>query len=433
MMHLRPSLLMAEVTTVCNLNCIMCPARYSGLEQAHMSNEVWSKIIKLTPYFQLIAVAGIGEPLTDPNFLSRIKSLDDLGVRTAFSTNGLLLQKFIPDLVALKHLAQLNVSIETPNADIYRYMRPGGALLTVFSGISALMKATTHPESVTASAVVMKSNLQSLLSLPAMLDVLGIKLLILRGLYNPGNLDEEVITDLLELENTLKKIETSCNKYGITLDAGALAGVQQKKEEQGLSSFIQRFKELLNPSPPITKQCIFPWEVPVVSKEGNVYACCSRVPDLIVGNILEQSFEEIWFGPKIESLRQDLLTGYLSGTCQSCNTFPSGPHPYTLYSSEVVDSQINKTRAKIVIKNTGRKTWKRGDVPGIYLSGSESWVRSDHICSFKEEKVSPNKTATFEFNPSEFPNLNRIRLVAEDFCWIPGTDILDFINKRCLV
>src|SRR5581483_4605151 len=82
--------------------------------------------------------------------------------------------------------------------------------------------------------------------------------------------------------------------------------------------------------------CEYPFNRCRVTCEGNVSFCCFMRPDPLqpeadayIGNLLENTFDEIWFGPVAEEIRLATLDGKLHKKCQ-CPGCPYLPlkHPY---------------------------------------------------------------------------------------------------------
>lgn len=83
--------------------------------------------------------------------------------------------------------------------------------------------------------------------------------------------------------------------------------------------------------------CAFPFSRVRLTAEGNVSMCCFQRPDPLkpesdayLGNILQQSFDEIWFGKLAEEIRQFTLEGELHKQCQcpGCPILPlKKPYP----------------------------------------------------------------------------------------------------------
>lgn len=84
--------------------------------------------------------------------------------------------------------------------------------------------------------------------------------------------------------------------------------------------------------------CEFPWNRCRITSEGNVSFCCFMRPDPLkqesdayLGNVLEKTFDEIWFGPLAEQIRHQTLAGSLHAKC-NCPGCPFLPlkKPYPL-------------------------------------------------------------------------------------------------------
>lgn len=70
--------------------------------------------------------------------------------------------------------------------------------------------------------------------------------------------------------------------------------------------------------------CEFPFNRMRVTSEGNVAMCCFMRPDPLkneseayIGNLLNQSFDDVWFGEIAESIRNDTLEGKLHAKCKT--------------------------------------------------------------------------------------------------------------------
>lgn len=70
--------------------------------------------------------------------------------------------------------------------------------------------------------------------------------------------------------------------------------------------------------------CGYPFTRVRCTSEGDVAMCCFMRPDPLfpksqayIGNLLESSFDEIWFGETAEAIRSDTLAGKLHKKCQT--------------------------------------------------------------------------------------------------------------------
>ena len=61
------------------------------------------------------------------------------------------------------------------------------------------------------------------------------------------------------------------------------------------------------------KDCHYPWTWLMVTSDGNVRPCCFATG--ILGNLEEQSMEEIWNGPIAVALREHVLQDRIHPVC----------------------------------------------------------------------------------------------------------------------
>ena len=83
--------------------------------------------------------------------------------------------------------------------------------------------------------------------------------------------------------------------------------------------------------------CEFPFNRARITCEGNVSMCCFQRPDPLkeeqdayLGNVLEQTFDEIWFGDLAEDIRKETREGKLHDKCRcpGCPILPlKQPYP----------------------------------------------------------------------------------------------------------
>ena len=68
----------------------------------------------------------------------------------------------------------------------------------------------------------------------------------------------------------------------------------------------------------VTLLCAQPFSQVYLEKDGKVRTCCYGTHDL--GNLNEQSIEEIWNGPRFRALRRAMFTGQIPIECDQCVT-----------------------------------------------------------------------------------------------------------------
>lgn len=129
-----------EVTTRCNLKCVMCPHGLpEGLPgQSDASDALISEVIRYFDKTRILQPTGVGEPLLSPGFW---RIVDALAGRTnpmlMFVTNGILLTKPNVERLTQAPLFQVNVSLDAARPDTHLRIR-GNDLAKSLAGVRNL-------------------------------------------------------------------------------------------------------------------------------------------------------------------------------------------------------------------------------------------------------------------------------------------------------
>jgi len=139
-----------SLTDKCNLRCRYCRGK-DGVEFIpHEKILSLEKILEISKIFvergiRKIRLTG-GEPLVRKNILwlvdnlSKIENLEEL----CMTTNGVYLEKYAQDLFSLG-LSRVNISLDTLDAQKYKYITRGGNLENALKGIRAAQKVGFDP------------------------------------------------------------------------------------------------------------------------------------------------------------------------------------------------------------------------------------------------------------------------------------------------
>jgi radical SAM protein with 4Fe4S-binding SPASM domain len=63
-----------------------------------------------------------------------------------------------------------------------------------------------------------------------------------------------------------------------------------------------------------------------VAPTGEVYPCCRAPKELEMGNVKEQTVEQIWNGEKYRAFRRAMFSGEYSECCKNCDVLTANPH-----------------------------------------------------------------------------------------------------------
>ena len=154
-----------EVTTKCNFSCITCIRSSWQDDLAHMEWATFENIVKNLkelPELESVHFGGFGEPLLHPRIFDMVRAVKELGLKVEMITNGSYLQEeTIQKLIDIE-LDILFTSLDSPEAEEYNQIRPGGDFQDVFHNVKNLqamkqMQKTKKPE-LGIEFVAMKKN-----------------------------------------------------------------------------------------------------------------------------------------------------------------------------------------------------------------------------------------------------------------------------------
>jgi radical SAM protein with 4Fe4S-binding SPASM domain len=436
-----PDFLLIEITSRCNLKCTMCPLTTgetpSSHQPGHMSDAMWESLVVFAKESGRVNIGGYGEPLLNPKCFDYLQQLDAAGVFTTLTTNGTMVTpQFADRLKALARLETVNVSIESPDPEIYRSIR-GGKVEKALEGVAHLT-AALRPSQVTVSSVMMRSNVESLMTFPTLLAQLKVAKYVVQGLidYATG-LDEEELLWRNGLPGYVSRLTEAARQAGVGIEFALPERVASELRDPGDAAGAIAV-HLATPPPAVdgAKQCFAPWDAPVIDKDGRVFPCCYALTraTAVMGNLSESSPHEIWHGDRFQQFRRDIVNARTTpAVCRTCTVVPTGPHVLGRYSARMLEDRSvlsGSQEMRLVVENTGTATWTANDRIHIGTASPRdrasayyhpSWIGTNRITSFVEPQVPPGAAATFKFRvtPSPQPPFELFQLVVENVHWLP--------------
>src|SRR5687768_5476654 len=279
----RPMTISIEPTTACNLRCPECPSglRSFTRDTGNMKEDFFRKLIDdmhrqllwLIFYFQ-------GEPYINPKFLDMVKYAHKRGIYTITSTNGHFLNPENAKKTVESGLDRILISIDGSTQEVYEQYRKEGHLETVLDGARNLVKAKKEARSSTPHIIF-----QMLVVKPNEHQIDEVK-----------KLAKEIGVD----EVKLKTAQVYNYKHGNDLIPSQEKYSRYRKDVSGEWKIKNN---LLN-------QCWKLWHACVITWDGIVVPCCFD-KDAIhkMGDLRQQSFNEIWKGISYSYFRNQLLKG----------------------------------------------------------------------------------------------------------------------------
>lgn len=312
-----------EVTNRCNLDCDMCP-RLTLLKvpEQDMSRETFEAVLARLDRPEAVTLTGWGEPLMHPRLFEFIDRLHARwpGVDVGFTTNGHLLTDGMIDKVLSRRVARVNVSLEElpwgPEQETDNPLK-GHANAVARDGHPTPPKVVEHlrrflerrhaqaargePAPEVRLQVVLfpgsAATVERLIDFAADLRFQAVNLVRLdvRGrpdLARPTWDEERALIRLARARAAARGVPCgSVNDHGVLLR---------------LASHADR-------------ACLRLDNYIYVDVHGNVAPCC-LLRGVRVGNLVEQSLDEVWNG---EALRRFSGPG-LHPACAGCDAFMNG-------------------------------------------------------------------------------------------------------------
>lgn len=287
-----------DFTWNCNLNCTMCSHRASMLEKNNLDLKHFQYIIEQLPKLVSVNIVGLGEPLLNPDLFEVLNFAESKDIRVTITTNATLLNESnIGRLTS--SLTRVYVSLDSPYHEKYEKIRVGANFNSVKENIIYLKKLRPDIE-LYVQAVLMKENVEDLPELVRFaksINADGISLLHIASLNEED--DKRHVSSVKDgdVEHYLRDAKELAREYDINLHT--------------------------LPLQPRLKRCSEPWFAPYIAINGDIYPCCFiyRIPQPFtewylgvtldvpmqqykMGNIFEDSVEEIWNGSEFRLLRK---------------------------------------------------------------------------------------------------------------------------------
>jgi MoaA/NifB/PqqE/SkfB family radical SAM enzyme len=325
---LGPTVVFIEVTNRCNLFCQTCTRTYLDREPLKsLSLDEFVSIAGQFPRLQRALLHGIGEPLLNPHLPEIIRYLKRREVQVIINSNGTLLtEKWQRNLIE-SGLDQYRCSIDAASDETFARIRGVALLPRLKNGLEGLVKMKEKMGSdsprISIWCVVTRENLLELPDLVRMAASLGIsEVYMQRMVYFAGQPDQQfgMARDDLAIfgrdDDAEAGVIQECTQLSVSLGIKFLASGGRDAR----NSLAAARPADLNP----WQACLRPWTTAYVTANGNCLPCCispfaTRDYDsLILGNLFEHPFDQIWNAPRYQEFRTKLLSESPHPACNRC-------------------------------------------------------------------------------------------------------------------
>lgn len=267
-------------TNLCNAACIMCP--HSRLKKmGTMEMGLYKKIIdncaKLD--IKLITLSFFGEPYLDKKIIEKIKYAKEKGLTVGFFSNASLITEELAKETIMSGLDSITISFDGATKETYDKIRKN------------------------LDFDITKKNILNLIEWKA-----------LWGFDTP-----EVNLVLVELEENKKEIKQFYKEWKNKVDNINIINMRnwandiQKEGTKESFHFNKKIKR---------KPCALLWQKMVVDWNGEVVLCCDDWNhSTILGNLNNQTIEEVWNSKKLNYIKEAHVKGefHKIHLCANCN------------------------------------------------------------------------------------------------------------------
>lgn len=318
-----------QITENCNLRCAHCYQDEAITYQAS-TEELISMVDKFLHVAEKwhvlprIPLSG-GEPLVSPSFWPLLEHLqqyrEDHDVMSALLTNGTLVNRSLAETLATYDVVRFaQVSLDGVTPETHEKIRGKGTFERAREGVAQLRDAGVQ---VHLHLVVHKQNYKDAFQVTHLAEELGAEYVLVTRLV-PFGRGKEMIDAMLAPE----EVKNLYTKLGGDTDRAA-----EKMLKNEYAVFVNRLRcdwpvictgdclssmfSLINKN---GNHCQVGKRYIAVMPDGTCYAC-RRMP-VPVGNLLTQTFEDMWNHPFLWKMRKK--SSHMKGKCTKCpfNTDP---------------------------------------------------------------------------------------------------------------
>lgn len=309
-----PRRLHLEITNRCNSACVTCVRTTAPEPTAELTLTDVERITDGLP-LETVALQVNGEGTLHPELPAIIALLAARGVTVELNTNAIALRGARADVLRRSGLAALHVSMDGATPHTYDRLRGIDVFDRVVANVAAFTRARTGARPrVTLWMTATRHNLHEL---PALVDLAA-------GV----GADEVYLQRLVYFGRGLARAGDSVHGELTAADRDAIADAERRAAAHGIAlraSGGHTAAAMLELAPDAApwRACRRPWESAVVMADGDVVPCCiatfvSPRHAIRAGNVLRESWREVWNSPGYRRQRAALLAGRAPEVCRRC-------------------------------------------------------------------------------------------------------------------
>ena len=313
-----------EITTKCNLSCKMCPRPEFGgfVPNKDMSFEMYEKIIKQSPYLNTVYLWGVGEPFMNPDCMKMIKFAKFYNLKVIINTNGTLLNSTISNELIKLGVDEIIFSIDGIGST-FEKIRKGAKFDNVIHNITELNIFKKYNSSklpkLSSNFVLLKENLKEAPEMVYFAHSIGIEEIKFQNVIDWNSYTyEQSMLSLKYNHNT--KVVFSMIKHNAELKK-----VKVRLPNLNINGKLKCKFPFFGPpnirwDGSVTPCCFIAYPIPVyhILKDNKIVFGKRMFNPLVMGNVNENTINEIWNNEKYIKLRNSYKIGKPIHPCNIC-------------------------------------------------------------------------------------------------------------------
>ena len=314
-----PRDLYIEVTNRCNSRCQTCIRTFEQLEPLRdLQLAEFQANVDQFHVLDRVVLHGIGEPLLHTELVDMIRYVKDRhpGSEVLFNSNATLLDEDWQRALIDAGLDEYRISLDAATAATYARIRGIDAFDMVVRNarhFAALLRNAERPQ-LSFWIMAMRENLHEL---PALVDLAA-----------EIGVSKVYVQRLVLIDHGLARTEQSLYRRLRAQEKEVLAEETRRAQvhhlDFGASGLTSPQESLLGTSD--CSACYRMWTTTYVTANGNVLPCCispfstTDYAGLILGNVFQSPFAQIWNGERYVARRAALHTTHPLHPCELCGS-----------------------------------------------------------------------------------------------------------------
>ena len=279
-----PSKISIESGNLCNLRCPLCPTgqQDKSAKKGFISFDVFKKVVdEIGQYLTVIRLYNWGEPMLNKDFLRMVHYAKERGINIKISTNlSMRMEDDQIEALVKAGLEKIYISCNGASSETYLKYHVGGDFDLVMDNMKRLVQKKREIPGCHTKLVwlfhVFKHNEHEIAAAKELAKKIGVKIKISKMRPDMG---KEVF------ETTQRALERD-RAWMPDNPEFTVVSTKQKKRIG----------------------CMLPWTETMINWDGSVLPCCAVYSEKYAfGNILENSFKEIWNNDMYVAARKEIL------------------------------------------------------------------------------------------------------------------------------